>query len=300
MAQAERVTEISQRAGYACGSFMAMGSPCELLIDSSDPSVVESLLDVVATEAWRIENRFSRYLRGNIIDKINGSMGRPVEIDDETASLLDFADMLTELSDGAFDITSGALREVWKFDGSGNVPDEHAVESVLKRVGWDKVRWQTPFLTMQDGMQIDLGGIGKEYAVDRAASKIAVHSDTACLVNFGGDIFATGAPSKSDGWQVGIESLNTAARAKTKSIRLKNGALATSGDARRFLLKDGIRYSHILNPVTGWPIKDAPRSITVAADTCTQAGMLATLAMLKGKKAASFLEQQAVQYWCYY
>ncbi len=299
MAQAERVTEVSQQAGYACGSFLAMGSPCELLIDSGDPTIVASLLDAVASEAWRIEDKFSRYLRGNIIDRINGSMGRPVKIDDETGSLLDFADMLTDLSGGAFDITSGVLREVWQFDGSDNVPDRSAVESVLKRVGWDKVRWQKPYLTMQSGMQIDLGGIGKEYAVDRAAAKLSAHSETACLVNFGGDILATGTPSNSAGWQVGIESLNSTRRAATKSIRLRNGALATSGDARRFLLKDGIRYSHILNPVTGWPINDAPRSITVAADTCTQAGMLATLAMLKGKEAASFLEQQAVQYWCY-
>lgn len=299
MAQAERVTEVSEQAGYARGSFLAMGSPCELLIDSGDPTIVASLLDAVASEAWRIEDKFSRYLRGNIIDRINGSMGRPVEVDDETASLLDFADMLTDLSGGAFDITSGVLREVWQFDGSDNVPDRSAVESVLKRVGWDKVRWQKPYLTMQSGMQIDMGGIGKEYAVDRAAAKLSAHSETACLVNFGGDILATGTPSNSAGWQVGIESLNSTTRAATKSIRLRNGALATSGDARRFLLKDGIRYSHILNPVTGWPINDAPRSITVAADTCTQAGMLATLAMLKGKEAASFLEQQAVQYWCY-
>ncbi|MDH3990867.1 MAG: FAD:protein FMN transferase, partial [Gammaproteobacteria bacterium] len=83
-----------------------------------------------------------------------------------------------------------------------------------------------------------------------------------------------------------------------KLIRLKNGGLATSGDARRFLLKDGIRYGHILDPTTGWPVTDAPRSITIAADTCTQAGMLATLAMLKGKDAESFLEDQDCQSWC--
>ncbi len=146
VAQAERVTEVSQQAGFARGSFLAMGSPCELLIDSSDAAIVASLLDVVASEAWRIEDKFSRYLHGNIIDKINGSTGRPLEIDDETASLLDFADMLTELSDGAFDITSGVLREVWHFDGGDNVPDKSAVESILKRVGWNKVRWRTRYL----------------------------------------------------------------------------------------------------------------------------------------------------------
>ncbi len=300
MARPERVTEISQQPGYGRGTFLAMGSPCELLVDSDDRTVVASLLDAVATEAWRIEDKFSRYLRGNVVDKINSSKGKAVEIDDETANLLDFAAMLTSLSGGAFDITSGVLREVWQFDGGDNIPDQKAIAAVLRRVGWNKVRWQTPFLTMQKDMQIDLGGIGKEYAVDRAAAILSGYSDAACLVNFGGDIFATGAPSGSDGWQVGIESLNAVSRSKRKTIRLKNGALATSGDSRRFLMKNGVRYSHILNPVTGWPVADAPRSITVAADTCTQAGMLATLAMLQGKHAAGFLEQQAVQHWCYF
>jgi thiamine biosynthesis lipoprotein len=82
-----------------------------------------------------------------------------------------------------------------------------------------------------------------------------------------------------------------------KNFELHRGGIATSGDARRFLLKDGIRYSHILNPLTGWPVKDAPRSITVLADTCTEAGILATLAMLQGTAAEQFLDEQQVKYW---
>jgi thiamine biosynthesis lipoprotein len=79
---------------------------------------------------------------------------------------------------------------------------------------------------------------------------------------------------------------------------LKVGGLATSGDARRFLQKDGVRYSHILDPKTGWPVPGAPRSVTVAADSCTQAGMLSTLAMLKGAQSESFLKEQGVLFWC--
>ena len=79
---------------------------------------------------------------------------------------------------------------------------------------------------------------------------------------------------------------------------MSQGALATSGDARRFVMKDGIRYGHILDPTTGWPVENAPHSITVAADTCTQAGMLATLAMLNGAAAENFLDAQDIQFWC--
>ena len=81
-------------------------------------------------------------------------------------------------------------------------------------------------------------------------------------------------------------------------LELADGALATSGDARRFLLKDGVRYSHILNPQTGWPVAHVPRSVTVAAATCVEAGMTATLAMLQGKKAEAFLRREGARAWC--
>ena len=276
-----------------------MGSPCEILIETDEEQHALDTADAAADEAWRIEDKFSRYLPGNIVDRINSSDGEPVCVDDETANLIDFASTLNELSDSKFDITSGVLREAWTFDGSDRVPDPELVESVLSRVGWHRIAWHRPELTLEEGMQIDFGGIGKEYAVDRAAAMVAERTDRAVLVNFGGDLAAVRAPGRSTGWQVGIESLNSLKQTASKTIRLERGGLATSGDARRFLLKDGVRYGHILDPTTGWPVRNAPRSITVAADTCTQAGMLATLAMLRGESAESFLDEQGVQYWCY-
>ena len=275
-----------------------MGSPCELLVDCEREADANTLAGIVSTEAWRIEDKFSRYLPDNIVHRINNCDGKSTSVDDETANLIDFAATLYEMSERRFDITSGALREAWNFDGSDNVPTDHDVRRILKRVGWEKVSWQRPELAITAGMQIDLGGIAKEYAVDKAAGLAAAETNAACLVNFGGDLVANGAPSGTDGWQVGIDAINQPQGTAQKLIRLKNGGLATSGDARRFLLKDGIRYSHILDPTTGWPVADAPRSITIAADTCTQAGMLATLAMLKGKDAESFLEDQDCQSWC--
>ena len=300
MGKTERLIHLAERRGHLQGSFTAMGSPCTLLLETGDQTVAKSLVRAVADEAWRIEDKFSRYLPGNIIDRINRSNGQPVEVDEETASLIDFAATLTEMSEGRFDITSGVLREAWTFDGSDNVPGTAAVNTVLERVGWHKVDWSRPLLTLQPGMQIDLGGIGKEYAVDKAAGILGEQTEIACLINFGGDLFATDVSTDTAGWQVGIEAPDSDGLIATKVIRLMNGALATSGDARRFLLQNGIRYGHILNPVTGWPIMDAPRSITIAADTCTQAGMLATLAMLQGAAAESFLSQQELQYWCYF
>jgi thiamine biosynthesis lipoprotein len=272
-----------------------MASPCEVHVAEADRATAERIFTLASNEAARIEAKFSRYRRGNVIDAINTAEGRTVTVDDETARLLDYAEQLFALSDGKFDVTSGVLRRVWRFDGSDRVPSRKAVAALLPIVGWNQVRWQAPHLTLAPGMEIDLGGIGKEYAVDRAAALVRSLS-THCLLNFGGDLLALGPQADGEPWRVGIESVRNSATA-ARHIDLSIGALATSGDARRFLLKDGRRYAHILDPTTGWPVAGAPRSITVAADTCTQAGMLATFALLQGEKAEAFLAAQGVQYW---
>ena len=271
-----------------------MGSPCELLCEASLARDAKQLTKLVAAEAWRIEEKLSRYIDGNIIHQINSAAGKPVTVDTETAQLLDFAQSLYDMSAAAFDITSGVLRRAWTFDGSDNIPSKAAVKALLSLVGWDKADWQSPILTLPAKMEIDLGGIGKEYAVDRAVGILRAKGSTPCLVNFGGDLAVTGPPQMRKAWTVGIEPVENS----VKLIELRHGALATSGDARRFLMQDGIRYGHVIDPGTGWPVAGAASSITVAADTCTQAGMLSTLAMLKGPSAEQFLDSQTEQYWC--
>jgi thiamine biosynthesis lipoprotein len=272
-----------------------MASPCEVHVGSDDFALAERIVAVAAAEARRIESKFSRYRRGNVIDAINSAEGRPVVVDAETARLLDYAAQLHELSDGKFDVTSGVLRRAWRFDGSDRIPSRAAVEALLPIVGWHKVRWRSPELTLERGMEIDLGGIGKEYAVDRAGTAVRALFPR-CLLNFGGDLLALGPQAEELPWRVGIEAVDAAAVA-ARHIELTSGALATSGDAHRFLLKDGKRYGHILDPTSGWPVDGAPRSVTVAAPTCTEAGMLATLALLHGVGAENFLVAQGAQFW---
>ena len=293
----KRRVEVQRVGDYWRGKFYAMGSPCEVLVRSRKKTKASKIALAVADEAWRVEDKFSRYKSGNIIDRINASNGLAIEVDEETASLLNFADALHEMSDGRFDITSGCLRAAWTFDGSDNIPDESVVANALKNVGWHKIRWNQPIIELGPSMQIDFGGIGKEYAVDRAASLVKEQGVDGCLVNFGGDLVAIGGDTSS-AWRVGIEKLDQLTDLPERLIQISHGGLATSGDARRYLLKDGVRYGHVLDCTTGWPVKDAPRSVTVAADSCTQAGMLATLAVLRGADAESFLETQTIQHWC--
>jgi thiamine biosynthesis lipoprotein len=275
-----------------------MGSPCELIADTRSRARAETLARITAAEAWRIEDKFSRYRRGNIVDRINTASGMPLIVDEETARLIDFSATLFYSSDGLFDITSGVLRRAWTFDGSDRVPDGETVAAVLANVGWQRVDWNAPVLALPAGMQIDFGGIGKEYAVDRAVSVLRERSYVPCLVNFGGDLAVTGPPRERSAWQVGLESLGGSATPAAGLVRLSAGALATSGDTHRYVQRDGIRYPHIFDPRTGWPVRDAPASVTVAADTCVQAGVYSTLAMLQGASAESFLEREGVRHWC--
>ena len=149
---------------------------------------------------------------------------------------------------------------------------------------------------MRPGMQIDLGGVGKEYAVDLCSARLAQHSDISCLVNFGGDCAVSRPPVLRAGWEVGIERVDTPGRASEK-ISLAVGALATSGNAHRFVWHEGKKLSHILDARTGWPVTHAPRSITVQATSCLEAGMFATLACLQGEGAAEILEAGPEKYW---
>ena len=282
---------------YFVGRFAAMASPCEVLIDSDDPSIAEAALHAAEGEARRIEQKFSRYQPDNIVHHINHSQGQAISVDAETALLLDYAAKCFEMSGGMFDISSGVLRRVWKFDGGSRVPSKEAIREVLRHVGWEKVSWNGSTISMPEGMEIDLGGFGKEYAVDRAAALIAGLTPSPFLVNFGGDLYASRVRRGERLWSVGVDDPKRSGKAALYRIEFSHGGIATSGDARRFVLWKGKRLGHILNPMTGWPIGNAPRSVTVLADSCLEAGTLSTLAYLQGPEAREFLEQQEAKFW---
>ncbi|MBL8289681.1 MAG: FAD:protein FMN transferase [Rubrivivax sp.] len=300
------------------GAFGAMASPCEVLLenDAAQAAAAPSagiardealrLTRLAQAEALRIECKFSRYRDDSVVARLHASGGTAVTVDDETAGLIDFAAHCHAASGGLFDITSGVLRHAWRFDGGSMLPDAALVERLRQRVGWERVHWQRPRLTLPEGMEIDLGGIGKEYAVDRALALLRAETAAPLLVNFGGDLAVSGPRPDGSAWAVGIDSpgptsagSDAAAAARTAAgvLALSAGALATSGDARRFVLADGVRYGHILDPRTGWPVRGAPRSVTVAAPTCTEAGVLATLAMLRGGGARAWLAEQGAPHW---
>ena len=276
--------------------FTAMSCPCEVLIETDSQSLAQQLGQLAADEAWRIEAKFSRYLPDSVLSHINNSHQKAVRVDDETASLLNFAVQCHELSGGSFDVSSGILRKVWRFEPGAPLPTQAQIDAVRSRVGFDKVDWAPPFIRVPTGMELDFGGIGKEYAVDRVLGLLAARFDGALLVNFGGDLAANRAPATGP-WCVGVERPGTDKQARML-LDFTRGGMATSGDTHRYIEVGGKRYGHILDVRTGWPVSGAPRSVTIAAGSCVEAGLLATLAMLQGEQAEAFLGEQGVQHWC--
>ncbi|MBI1361185.1 MAG: FAD:protein FMN transferase [Alphaproteobacteria bacterium] len=276
--------------------FRSMASPCEVHIETNDQDIALRLGRLAEAEATRVEYKYSRYRDDSLLSAINASNGQSLPVDEETAALLDYASNCYALSDGRFDVTSGILRKVWRFDGSDRLPSKASVRELLPFVGWNKITWRSPIIQIPPGMEIDFGGIGKEYAVDRAIEIIEAASDVPVLVNFGGDLRASKLRADGTRWRVDIESVDRSGPSGAH-LEIGAGALTTSGDARRYLLKDGVRYSHILDPRTGWPVKDPPRSVTVAATTCLEAGVLSTVAMLHGRGAERFLRREGIKAW---
>ena len=268
--------------------FRAMACVNEVVVAAASPELGRAALQAACEEVLRIEAKYSRYRADSVVSRINAAAGgEAVAIDEETRWLLDFADALYRESEGLFDLTSGILRRVWNF-AEPALPDPAALAGVLALIGWDRVERASGSVRLpQSGMEIDFGGVGKEYAADRAAQVLRAHGIAHAYVNLGGDIAALGPQPDGSPWLIGIADPRVPGRL-IATLPLSRGGLATSGDYERFFERDGKRYCHILNPRSGWPV-DYWQSVSVLAPLCIAAGAYATTAMLKESAAPTFL-----------
>lgn len=270
--------------------FQAMGSPCEIQLYAAQHTMAQQVANMAITDVARLEARYSRYRPESLLSAINrvAAVGGTIEVDPETASLLNYADTCYQQSEGLFDITSGLLRQVWNFK-SGQIPSEAAIHALLARIGWHRVGWQAPKLHFPQGMELDFGGIVKEYAADRLMSlcwQAGVHHG---LINLGGDIRIIGPHPDGSPWLIGVQHPRQPNQT-LMTLQLTQGGIASSGDYERGITLDGVRYSHILNPKTGWPVQHLA-AVTVVADFCVVAGSAATIAMLKQQQGPAWLQQ---------
>ena len=277
-------------------SFKAMGSYCEIQIYDDSRVNAKRIVRQITAEVSRLERKYSRYRNDNVVADINYSAGQPlgIRIDSETVALFRHALSCYEQSEGLFDVTAGALNRIWDFR-SARVPSQQEIDEILPLVGFNKLSWRKSRLLLPANMEIDFGSIVKEYAADAAAKLGRSLGVAHGLINLGGDFAVIGAQADGQAWTIGVANPKEE-RSLMAKIDLRNGGLASSGDYERFFMHEGKRYSHILNPKTGWP-SSGLRAVSVAANLCTVAGSVATIAMLKAKdEAISWLQESGLSH----
>jgi thiamine biosynthesis lipoprotein len=222
--------------------------------------------------------------------------GAAVAIDAETYALLGYADHCHRLSAGRFDITSGVLRRAWDFRRSPpRLPDQDEIAAAIALIDWPCVEWSRRSVRLpRPGMEIDFGGIGKEYAADRMATICHDGGALHAFANLGGDVRAAGPQQDGSPWRVGISHPRQAA-AVIATVEIDGGAVATSGDYQRFFDAGGRRYCHIIDARSGQPVTRW-QSVSVIAPLCVLAGSCATIAMLFEGEAEAFLAREGVEY----
>ena len=264
-------------------AFSAMAAENEIQLYAASEQDASRIANAAIAEVKRIEAKYSRYREESLLSRINAAAGREaVEVDEETLGLLAFADAAYRQSGGLFDATSGVLRRAWNFR-EARVPSQAELDVLLPLVGWEKVEIAGNRVRLpQTGMQLDFGGFGKEYAVDRAARVMAGQGATSAMASLAGDLAILGPQPGGAPWRMGIQH----PRRKDKvlaTIPIMSGAIATSGDYERFIEVDGVRHCHILDPRTGLSARGL-QSVTVQAQSCLIAGSATTIAMLKGRE----------------
>jgi len=275
--------------------FKAMASACELVLAVDDEPEAQAMAAAAIAEVQRIEAKYSRYQPDSIVSRINAAAGgQAVACDEETWSLLNYADSLYQSSDGLFDITSGVLRRAWNFYDH-RLPAPADLDGLRQLIGWRRVEREAQAVRLPEaGMELDFGGFGKEYAADRAGAVLAAKGLRHGYVNLAGDMRVLGPKPDGSSWMIGIQD----PRDKTAilaTIPVERGGLATSGDYERFFELDGKRYCHILDPRNGQPVTHW-RTVSVVAPLAVVAGNCATIAMLKQSDGLAFLEACGMNY----
>ncbi len=250
---------------------VAMGSELRLTTWAEDETAARTAFDAVFAEFERLEAQMSTWRPGSDVLRINAAAGdHAVQVAPDVRDVLHQARQISEWTDGTFDVTFGALTDVWKFDHDqdNTIPSAEAIRARLPLIDYRQIeiddRAGTVFLK-RTGMKIHLGGIGKGYAVDHAVSILRRAGLRDFMIQAGGDLYVGG---HKDGrpWRLGINDPRGPEGKSFASLDLSDSTFSTSGDYARFFMKDGVRYHHILDPATGQPARLC-RSVTIISES---------------------------------
>ncbi|MFQ5712624.1 MAG: FAD:protein FMN transferase [Candidatus Scalinduaceae bacterium] len=269
---------------------LSMGTVFEISAYVTDKYKAEKAFNDVFKEINRLDYLMSNYKEESELSRVNkNAASEPTTCDNELAYVIEQSLQYSDITDGAFDITIGPLMKKWGFfKGQGKVPGKEDLESVLESVSYKNIiieeeikksLFRGPSIVKtvsfkNPGTQIDLGGIGKGYAVDMATRILKGNGIRSALINFAGNIYAYGTPPGKESWVIGLQHPRKSEDI-LNSFEVKDKAVSTSGDYEKFFILDGKRYSHIIDPRTGNPVKEIV-SVTIVADTATRADALST------------------------
>lgn len=246
-----------------------------------------SAIDMALSAMKDIDDKVSIYNVHSEISNVNQNAGlSEVKVSDDTFNILERAYKLSQLTDGAFDVSIGSIVSLWGFGTTKNkIPSDNEIAEKLPLINYEKIILDHTNKTVKladKGMKVDLGAIAVGYAVDKAVNVLKEKGVKNALVNGGGEIYAFGSPPKKSAWRVGIQHPRKP-NAILGTIDLKDKAISTSGDYESYFEVNGKRYCHILNPKTGKPVENI-MSVTVVADNTTDADALSTAIMVMGEK----------------
>jgi thiamine biosynthesis lipoprotein len=265
-----------------------MGSRFDITVVANDSLQANKHIDTAVAEISRIEKLISSWDDNSQTSEINRNAGaKPVKIDKELFNLIERAIGISKLTDGAFDISYASMDRIWQFDGSMTVmPSEKEIKSSVEKVGYQNIvldkKNSTVFLKLE-GMKIGFGAIGKGYAADKAKTLLISKGVPSGIINASGDMNTWGKQPNGNDWKVAI----TNPMDKNKVFALlpiTNGAVVTSGNYEKYVNFNGKRYTHIIDPRTGYP-STGIISVTVFAPKAELADALATSVFVMGKEA---------------
>jgi thiamine biosynthesis lipoprotein len=280
---------------------MLMGGRFDITIVAKDSLSAEENIDLVIAEITRIENLISDWKSDSQVSEVNQNAGiKPIKVDREVFELTKKAIHFSEITSGAFDVSFAAMDRIWKFDGSmTNMPSDEAIKKSVEKVGYKNIILDsiqsTIFLKLK-GMKIGFGALGEGYAADKSRDLMLSKGITAGIVNASGDMIAWGKEPDGTPWNIGIT--NPFDTEKLISIvPINNGAVTTSGSYEKFVVFNGKRYSHIINPATGYP-STGLCSVTVFGPSAEMANGFSTSLMVLGKKEGLKLLNKYPDYSC--
>lgn len=281
--------------------FRAMGTDCQLIYRGPSRKQAVAFRDAAVAWVADFENKYSRYREDSLISAINRAAGADwIETDAELESMFALCDHYHWSTGSVFEPTALPLQRLWNYQAEQpRIPADDEIETALKLVGWHRVQRAPGKVRLPEpGMAIDLGGIGKEYAVDRVIEQSRPFGITDILVDFGRDVRAGGQAPQGGPWRVGLEHPTDPGRC-WGGVHVSSRAVTTSGDYLRGFDFEGRRYSHIIDPRTGRPIANGCHAASVVAPTCTEAGVLSTAALILGhEEGVRLIERSCLAQGC--